>query len=757
MSSSEDDSRNGNSRNGDPKNENSAEGRPPEGSPTGGKPDGPDGIQMDQQQMDLQLVGREELGKESISLYVSLGDREALLRRARESRNYSKPTVFLHDHLHLSLIERIRGGTYFPRRLLIAARKPTSPVPAGSVLRESVPPGGGRKESRKSNELPGPEAAEEATGIPAPMPPGTLSGRGGRTASLQLTLRGCPRVQRAAEVVNADLGRLEAHAATAGSLFRWPFGRCDPKVLVRAALREIAATVREGEPRLFSRGRGACAKAARPHGETDPRKARLAESGSPERGSSEESSPGRVPPEGISSVGGFPEKRSAKIPPLRSQAAGGVATGAEIGVGASVGSSGEAGSSGRAGSSGEAEGPAAGLQTVLSRPQGFRAGLPTGHSRVPVPLPEEAAKQLESRADGEEWGPACLVRQGIGRVASLAATSPTEALLKVEEARRLRKNLRERKNLKGKGTQDAGDSRPVDPKQGDPGEGGPGQGGPEREESKPEGSKREELSDRETSPSERQGKLFGRHGKSAQGERRCTLELGPTRRVALKEAIRSLSASTAERGKDTSGLRLEEVGLEEVRLEDLTCAAALWSAGLLEGTGPTAPSRQKASIWEGDSWKESSSQEGGGMPGPRLFEKPEGQDRSGWPVSIAITPEAGGRLGRKARRYFRKPTEMARLAIRRMAQWARRRPAEAFRYAEEESNLYQPPRESEEYQYAFQLYVSFEMKVSVWRARRALQEGPAAGLGRRVTRRQIYQAAARLAIESMEVSAPLAE
>jgi hypothetical protein len=344
------------------------------------------------------------------------------------------------------------------------------------------------------------------------------------------------------------------------------------------------------------------------------------------------------------------------------------------------------------------------------------------------------------------------VRQGIGRVASLAATSPTEALSKVEEARRLRKNLRERKNLKGKGTQDAGDSRPVDPKQGDPGEGDPGQGGPEREESKPEGSKREELSDRETGPSERQGKLFGRHGKSAQGERRCTLELGPTRRVALKEAIRSLSASTAERGKDTSGLRLEEV-----RLEDLTCAAALWSAGLLEGTGLTAPSRQKASIWEEDSWKESSSQEGGGMPGPRLFEKPEGQDRSGHQISIAITPEAVGRLGRKAQRYFRKPTEMARLAIRRMAQWARRRPAEAFRYAEEESNLYQPPRESEEYQYAFQLYVSFEMKVSVWRARRALQEGPAAGLSRRVTGRQILQAAARLAIESMEVSAPLAE
>ncbi|WP_259058395.1 hypothetical protein [Salinibacter ruber] len=679
--------------------------------------------------MDLQLVGREELGQQPISLYVPLGDREALLRRARESRDHSKATVFLHDHLHLSLIERIREGTYFPRRLLIAARKPTSPVPAGSVLRESVPPGGGRKASKKSNRPSGPEAAEEATGIPAPIPPGTLSGRSGRTASLQLTLRGCPRVQRAAEVVNADLGRLEAQVATSGSLFRWPFGRCDLKVLVRAALREIAATVREGEPRLFSRGRGACAKAARPHGETDPRKARLAESDLPEKGSSEESSPERASPEraspeGISSGGGFPEKRPAKIPPLRSQAAGGVATGAEIGVGARAGPSGEAGSSGEAGPSEEAEGPAASLQTVLSRPQGFRAGLPTGHSRVPVPLPEEAARRLESRADGEEWGPARLVRRGIGWIASLAATDLAEALSKAEEARRLRKNLRERKNLKEGGAQDASDSFPAGLKQG--------------------------------KLFEAQG-LFESRRESAQGERRCTLELGPTRRVALKEAIRSLSASTAERGKETSGLRLEEVGLEEVRLEDLTCAAALWSAGLLEAPGSTAPGRQKASIREEDSWKESSSREGGGMPGPRLFEKPEGQDRSGHQISIDITPEAVGRLGRKAQCYFRKPTEMARLAIRRMAQWARRRPAEAFRYAEEESNLYQPPRKSEEYQYSFQLYVSFEMKVSVWRARRALQEGPAAGLSRRVTGRQILQAAARLAIESMEVSAPLAE
>ncbi|MCS4193531.1 hypothetical protein GGP50_001752 [Salinibacter ruber] len=746
MSSPKDDSRNGDPGNGNLENENSAEGSSTEGSPTGNEPDGLSNIQMD-----LRLAGREELGKESISLFVPLGDREALLRRARESRDYSKPTVFLHDHLHLSLIERIREGTYFPRRLLIAARKPTSLVPAGPVLGESVPPGGGRKESRKSNELPGPEAAEEAetaegsktteeaTGIPAPIPPGTLSGRSERTVSLQLTLRGCPRVQGAAEVVNADLGRLEAQVATAGSLFRWPFGRCDLKVLVRAALREIAATVREGEPRLFSRGRGACAKAARPHSETDPRKARLAESDSPEKGSSEESSPGRASSErasleGISSGGGFPEKRSAKIPPLRSQAAGGVATGSEIGVGAGADSSGEAVSSGEAGSFGEAgpseeaEGPTAGLQTVLSRPQGFRAGLPTGHSRVPVPLPEEAAKRLESQADGEEWGPTRLVRRGIGWIASLAATDLAEALSKAEEARRLRKNLRERKNLKGKGAQDAGDSRPAGLKQ---------------------------------------GKLFESQGESARGERRCTLELGPTRRVALKEAIRSLSASTAGRGEETSGLGLEEVGLEEVRLEDLTCAAALWSAGLLEGPDATAPSRQKTSIWEGNSWKGgsreesswegSSSQEGGGMPGPRLFEKPEGQDRSGHQIRIAITPEAEGRLGRKARRYFRTPTEMARLAIGRMARWARRRPAEAFEYADEESNLYQPPHESEKSQYGFQLYVSFEMKVSVWRARRALQKGPAVGLGRRVTGRQIYQAAARLAIESMEVSAPLAE
>ncbi|MCS3956739.1 hypothetical protein GGP81_003287 [Salinibacter ruber] len=346
-----------------------------------------------------------------------------------------------------------------------------------------------------------------------------------------------------------------------------------------------------------------------------------------------------------------------------------------------------------------------------------------------MPLPEEAAKRLESRADGEEWGPARLVRRGIGWIASLAATDLAEALSKAEEARRLRKNLRERKNLKEGGAQDASDSRPAGLKQG--------------------------------KLFEAQG-LFESQRESAQGERRCTLELGSTRRVALKEAIRSLSASTAERGKETSGLRLEEVGLkkvglEEIRLEDLTCAAALWSAGLLEGTVPTAPSRQKTSIWEESSWEGSSSQEGGGMPGPRLFEKPEGQDRSGHQIRIAITPEAEGRLGRKARRYFWKPTEMARLAIRRMARWACRRPAEAFRYAEEESNLYQPPHESEKSQYGFQMYISFEMKVSVWRARRALQKGPAVGLGRRVTGRQIYQAAARLAIESMEVSAPLAE
>jgi hypothetical protein len=660
-SSSEDDSRNGNPRNG---------------NPTGSEPGGQNGIQTG-----LRLAGREELGQESISLHVPLGDREALLRRARESRDHPKPTVFLQDHLHLSLIKRIRKGEYFPRRLLVAAGKPTSPV-SGE---------GGVKGNRPLE----PEAVEEAKGIPE----GTLSGREERSSSLQLTIRGWQRALKAAEVVNADLDRLEAQVATAGSLLRWPFDRCDPKVLVRAALREIAASVREGKSHLFSQGRGACAKAARPHTGTDPRKARLA---------GDRSAAGR----------------------------------------STADCSGEDCSE-------EAEESAASLETALSRPQGLSAGPPTGHSRISVPLPEEAAGRLEDRAGGEEWGPARLVRQGIGWVASLAATDPAEALAKVQKARHLRK-----KNLKQKGAQGASGSRP----------GATRQRGPSREGSSREGSNREGLCDRETSSS-------GRQVGSARGERRYTIELGPTRRVALKEATRSLSGSLGRPDKEPGGLGLE----------DVTCAAALRAAGLLEDPGTaglTASDCQEASsqgqaapgaenageeaYMEEDSLVEETSPaqslgshqaagQEGGMPGPWLFEKPEGQDRSGWQVSIAITSEAGARLGRKARRYFRKPTEMARLAIRRMAQWARERPAEAFRHIQEESSLYQPPHESEEYQYAFQLYISFEMKVSVWRARRTLQKGPAAGLGRRVTCRQIYRAAARLAIESMEISAPLAE
>ena len=626
---------------------------------SGGKISGQNGVQMD-----LGLKVREKIKQEAISVYVPLGDREALLRRAGESRFYSKHTVLLQDHLHFSLIKRIREGNYFPRRVLIAASKPTSPVAENSDPNDS-----------SSSE--GPKASAKATSI--------LSGREERSANLQLTIRGWSRVLKAAEVVNTDLARLEAQVATSGTLFRWPFERCGPQVLVRAAAREIAAGVRKGEPCLFSQGRGASAQAARPRNETDPQKACSAKS------------------------------RLARSHPAKSRAARGSVT--------------------RDSSEGHAGKPTVGLETALSRHQGFRAGSPTGHSRVPVPLVEEVAERLEDRADGEEWSPAHLVRQGIGWVASLAAKNPGRALAKAKEARRLQKEDPKKGNAKG-----TNDSR----------FGGSGR-------KKPDNGETDLSRDQE---------------KTAREELSCTLELCPTRRIALKEATRSLSDSVS---------RSDEKELSSFGLEDVTRAAALWAAGLLEDQcagDPTASGFQKASRpQETVSEKENDSEEAymeeilrgqtlgnlavasqeGGMPGPQLFEKPEGQDRSGWPVGIAITPEAKTQLDRKARRYFRKPSEMARLAIGRMVRWTRESPAEAFGYIQEESDLYQPPQKSKEYQYVLQLYIGFEMKVSVWQARRTLQKGPAAGLGRRVTCRRILQAAARFGIESMEISAPLTE
>ena len=59
-------------------------------------------------------------------------------------------------------------------------------------------------------------------------------------------------VEEAARLVNADLDRFDRRLARRGSVFPFPFFRCEAQGIVQAAVREIATANREGREELLS-------------------------------------------------------------------------------------------------------------------------------------------------------------------------------------------------------------------------------------------------------------------------------------------------------------------------------------------------------------------------------------------------------------------------------------------------------------------------------------------------------------------------
>lgn len=697
-----------------------------------------DDIRHSGAQATLGLRAQEETGRELKTVFLRYGDWEALLRHAAGTRDYRRPSWLLRDHLHLSLINRIGEGAYFPRRLLMAVGRP----------RDVGQPGASAGTS------------------------GLLGERESRRVGLQVSIRGWPRVVRAAKVVNGDLGRLEARVARSGSLFRWPFYRCTPQVLVRAAVREIAASVRKGTPRLFSRGKGACAREARPHEETNPQAA-----------ASEEALEGAISRGAATGKTAFQRNASLEDklpledkPPFEDKP--------EDDRPESKSTSSEK-------SLGPGRSPT-GLQTALSCHWGCGAGLPTGHVRVSVPLATRTARRLQERAKDEEWGPGRLVRRGIDWIVGLTGEDPGRALRWIREAIR----------LQGRGDKAGDDQLDGDfhPENGSRTEDGFFE---------PETGHALELRPTRATGLKEAARLVAGAADSAAGG--ADPEDATREGAACGDATRE-GAACGPVGDANCADQDLPVTRTDPGLEDLTRAAALWAAGRLgdPGTGDPstgdpstgdsatgAPNAPDASIPDPSTGetsgvgrsaatappsKASGDQiigsrdagnrgigggdvggQGGRMPGPRLFEKPGGQDRTGHQIRMAITREAKSRLERKAARYFRTATEFARLAVREMIRWIEKSPAEAFGYIQEESDLYRPPGaggsgdSSGDSEYFFQFYIGTETKIYVRQARKALQLGPGKGLGRRVTRKEILQAAARLGIESMEISAPLAE
>lgn len=142
-----------------------------------------------------------------------------------------------------------------------------------------------------------------------------------------------------------------------------------------------------------------------------------------------------------------------------------------------------------------------------------------------------------------------------------------------------------------------------------------------------------------------------------------------------------------------------------------------------------------------------------GKPAYQLFEKRPGADRGGVQASMAITRSAKKRLAEKAAEMSQEAADLARRATREMIRWIETDPERAFKRIQEESDLYQPPRQGG-YQYTYQLYMRIQTKRLLGQARALLARGPGRDLDRAVTEREILQAAARRAIEVIDTEVP---
>lgn len=167
------------------------------------------------------------------------------------------------------------------------------------------------------------------------------------------------------------------------------------------------------------------------------------------------------------------------------------------------------------------------------------------------------------------------------------------------------------------------------------------------------------------------------------------------------------------------------------------------------GVGPTGGE----TTGEGQSGGFSGPEAAGNKPGNQLLEKPPGQDRGGEQVTLAITDDAASTLKRKAEKENLYASDLARFAVWRIVQRIEEDPVKAFKYVQKDSVFYEIARD-ENYS-GYQFYIDPDMKRRVSRARKALEKGPGKDLDRRLTQREVMQAAARFAIETEGLCPPV--
>ena len=136
----------------------------------------------------------------------------------------------------------------------------------------------------------------------------------------------------------------------------------------------------------------------------------------------------------------------------------------------------------------------------------------------------------------------------------------------------------------------------------------------------------------------------------------------------------------------------------------------------------------------------------------QVLKKLPDRDRGGKPVRMVVSRDAVRKLTQSAEGWPWEGSDLARRAIQVLLRWVEEDPTKAFSFIREESGLYQPRGEGG--YGGYQVYIEPWKKRRLKQARETLQEGPGAKLGRRITQREILQAAARLAIELEEVAYP---
>lgn len=205
-----------------------------------------------------------------------------------------------------------------------------------------------------------------------------------------------------------------------------------------------------------------------------------------------------------------------------------------------------------------------------------------------------------------------------------------------------------------------------------------------------------------------------------------SLQATPFTRFRPKMIVRAAAREIAEMSQDETAefFRQEGVRREDVRREGLS------QKGIRQES-----IRQKKK-----------GQDDGDEPTYQMLSKLPGHRRGGKSVCVSITGEATGRLKQKAKqKSWENRSALLRRALRELLRWIEEKPAAAFRYVQEESPLYKEPLTQGYNGYVMRVEPNTKRRLK--QARHALQNGPGQDLGRRITQREILQAAARWALE----------